>query len=277
MSKKNWVLKIFKRNINNTFLKNTLKELLSIKNNNTELDTKIENNLFQMQMGDIKNVTKENFIVYEDIQKNLEESEKLLNNVHEKLKITKATVSNLNIKIENIDNIAEKSKINNLNNNLSFHKDNNIMLEGSKKNQMDINLNNEYLENTALNIKKSIFDISWLQPFLDFMHNHSTVVLTIGSGLIMGGMWYMNNVGIINIGSLLSRLGIQIFSSNPEMLSQSVAAPSAYSTPLVVDTETEARIARLESSSFFRQLGKKMLSLLDVLIERLKDKRQKYK
>lgn len=50
--------------------------------------------------------------------------------------------------------------------------------------------------------------------YLDFMHNHSTLVLTIGSGLVIGGMWYMNNVGAINIGSLLTRLGIQIFSGN---------------------------------------------------------------
>ena len=59
------------------------------------------------------------------------------------------------------------------------------------------------------------------------------------------------------------------------MLSQSVAAPSVYSKPRlepVVNQEVESRIARLESSGFFRQLGKKVISLLEALIEKLKDK-----
>ena len=39
--------------------------------------------------------------------------------------------------------------------------------------------------------------------------NYSTLVLTKESGLVMVGMLYMNNIG-----SLLTRLGIQIFSGS---------------------------------------------------------------
>lgn len=85
----------------------------------------------------------------------------------------------------------------------------------------------------------------------------------------MGGIWYLNNVGIINIGSLLTRLGIQIFTGNGNNNQNNVQPP-----PITLPTTSnESEIGR----GFFRQLGQKVLTLLDVFIENLKNKKQKYK
>ena len=115
------------------------------------------------------------------------------------------------------------------------------------------------------------------------MHNHSTLVLTIGSGLVMGGMWYMNNIGYINIGSLLTRLGIQIFSGTSAQNSGSITIPgfspsestgNIHRNQVVEGNNNEAsEIGR----GFFRQLGEKVLKLIDALIVKMESKQQKYK
>ncbi len=78
----------------------------------------------------------------------------------------------------------------------------------------------------------------------------------------------MNNVGMINIGSLLTRLGLQIFSN-----------PTNQQTPIVITSGTSENIGRTGdiSRSFFRELGAKVLKLIDVLIAKMESKSQKYK
>lgn len=86
----------------------------------------------------------------------------------------------------------------------------------------------------------------------------------------------MNNVGYINIGSLLTRLGIQIFSPAASTISNS--APS-----ITLSSEGSSRVNQINNDAteigrgFFRQLGEKVLKLIDALIIKLESKQQKYK
>jgi hypothetical protein len=83
----------------------------------------------------------------------------------------------------------------------------------------------------------------------------------------MGGMWYMNNIGYLNIGSLLSRLGITIWAGK---------------TGATIERGLENVVAKSNENNnitrgFFRQLGERVLEIIDIYIEKMKEKRQKYK
>lgn len=82
----------------------------------------------------------------------------------------------------------------------------------------------------------------------------------------------MNSVGIINIGSLLAKLGITIFSGNSSQNSNMLTRPIEITQP-ISQNQSNNEIGR----GFFRQLGQKVLELIDIYIERMKDKRQNYK
>jgi hypothetical protein len=102
------------------------------------------------------------------------------------------------------------------------------------------------------------------------MHNHSTLIFTVGSGILLGGILYLNSFGYINIGSLLSRIGINLFNTNiPQSSSTNV-------NPIHITIDNTGNNTREVASGFFRELGKKLLVVIDLYIEKLKDKRQKY-
>lgn len=262
------LLKIYKRNINTKVLREALFDMASFNRSNKSENIKEE--LFKLDTIEAKTIEKPDNKVYEDILQNIEESEILLNNVRDKLVLAKKNELNLNIKVEEVDVLTDKKVIVNLNDKIEFFKDKRIFSE-TKVNDNEgiintINERNELISNT----KKNIYDINWLQPFFDFMHNHSTLVFTVGSGILLGGMLYLNSFGYINIGSLLTRIGINLFNTNiPQSSSTNV-------NPIHITIENTGNNTREVASGFFRKLGKKLLVVIDLYIEKLKDKRQKY-
>lgn len=210
---------------------------------------------------------------YSNIEDNLKESERLLNEIHNIFEKTKGNNIKMDVQIKDIQIKSNDINIENLNNQ---NKTNQIMNEIKTK---DDNLLKEVTDNSDVyvdkidKVRQSLFDAGWLESFFNFMHNHSTLILTLSSGIIMGGMLYMNNIGYLNIGQLLTRLGISIFTGN-QNTNQNVGNITIPSSSVVNTIESNTNnIGR----TFFRQLGDKVLNLLDVLIEKLKDNRQKYK
>jgi hypothetical protein len=104
------------------------------------------------------------------------------------------------------------------------------------------------------------------------MYNHSTLIFTVSSGMLLGGILFLNSFGYINIGSLLTRLGINLFNTNSNI----PQSTSTTSNPIHITIENPQNNERQISSGFFRELGKKLLVVIDLYIEKLKDKRQKY-
>ncbi len=209
--------KIYKRHINTELLRRVLldlatdKEFFNIKGKVSVDDlTNASNKLNNKIKIDKKDLD------FTNIETNLKESERLLNEVNSKFQEIKGKNAKMDVEIKEIKIKSDDINIDNLNNN---NKLNQNYLKEQNMIQQDNILNQESIESVQKNastIRKSILDVEWLQPFLEFMNNHSTLVLTIGSGIVMGGMWYMNNTGMINIGSLLTRLGIQIFSGSAQ-------------------------------------------------------------
>jgi uncharacterized protein YqgV (UPF0045/DUF77 family) len=277
------MLKVYKRNINTEALYNLMERI----NNNKTLQ-KATKNVSKEEFLEKMNKLKEKAEVkietksYETIQENLNESLRVMKELNAIFEKIKEKSMKIDIKIEKEQELIQENKLDTLNKGLKNIReltvDQNNILKGDNTLIKDA----EEFKNSASFIRKSILDVEWLQPFLDFMHNHSTLVLTIGSGLVMGGMWYMNNVGYINIGSLLTRLGIQIFSpaaqNSPQMSAPSITLSSE--TPRVNSIGTVAGESNEASSigrGFFRQLGEKVLKLIDALIVKLESKQQKYK
>lgn len=270
------IIKMYKRNINTEVLYNAMQKM---QNNPIIQQTQsIQNEEFLEKMEKLKEKIeiKSNTKSYETIQENINESLKIMKELNSNFKKIKEKSLNIDIKIQNEDKKIDKIDIDILNVKNKYYQDNKIIDEMLVEKYDKVkDINEKILENRH-SIKKSIFDIEWLQPFLDFMHNHSTLLLTIGSGLVMGGMWYMNNVGYINIGSLLTRLGIQIFSPAASTISNS--APS-----ITLSSEGSSRVNQINNDAteigrgFFRQLGEKVLKLIDALIIKLESKQQKYK
>lgn len=216
---------------------------------------------------------------YKNIEENLKESERLLNDIQSKFEKIRGNNHKMDIEIKEIKIKSDDINIENLNNNnilnQNYIKEQNIIKQDNILNQESI----ESVQKNASTIRKSILEVEWLQPFLEFMNNHSTLVLTIGSGLVMGGMWYMNNIGIINIGSLLARLGIRIFSGLSGSGSNT-GGENIYRGESNITLPGQAngeRITNRVATGFFRELGAKVLSLIDIMIERLKENKQKYK
>lgn len=263
--------KMFIRNINNEYLKKALNDLMEIKPD-LKNDKIFNQSIKRIELDDtLKEDLKEANEIYQDVLKNLKESEDLLKITREHLKIVKERTLNLNIEIQDVTSASNKLKIDNLNIDNKYHqKDINIM-NNIKQNDIDHLKNIEENINISSNIKKSIWDISWLEPFINFIHNHSSLILTIGGGLIVGGAWYFNNIGYINIGSILSRLGINIFTNANQLTSIPSFNTAERSNKPLHSSSSEI------THGFFRQLGIKVLELLDVIIEKMKDKRLKYK
>ena len=285
---------IFKQNKNKSFIINIINKKY-VRNINTD---KLYELMYKMQNNEVlqkatKNVNNNEFIEkmnklkekvnieidkknYESIQEQLKDSYQEMKSIREQFKVIKEKSFNVAIEIKEEKEILQENKLDTLNKGLKnireLNEDDKIILEKTKI----INDNTDIYINKISNSKKSIFDVEWLQPFLDFMNNHSTLVLTIGSGLVMGGMWYMNNVGMINIGNLLTRLGIQIFSglsqnTNGETNRDNIEITIPQQLNQATNTDRQA------VTGFFRQLGEKVLKLIDIYIERMKEKTQKYK
>src|SRR3954469_508063 len=102
------------------------------------------------------------------------------------------------------------------------------------------------------------------------MHNHSTLIFTVGGGMLLGGMLFLTNFGYINIGSLVARLGLNLFNT------ETPQASSTNVNPIHITIDNTGNNTREVASGFFRELGKKLLVVIDLYIEKLKDKRQKY-
>jgi hypothetical protein len=276
------LIKIYKREINTEVLYNAMQKM---QNNSIIQQTKsIKKEEFLEKMNNLKEKVeiKVNVEKYETIQENLNESLKIMKELNKNFKELKKNSINIEVQVKNEDIKIDKADINILNVKNKYYQDNKVMDEILEEKYDKIkDINEKILENKQ-SLNKSILDIEWLQPFLDFMNNHSTILLTIGSGLVMGGMWYMNNVGFINIGSLLTRLGIQIFSPTAQN-SQNLSAPSitlSSETPRVnqIGTVTGGVNDATEiGRGFFRQLGEKVLKLIDALIVKIESKQQKYK
>jgi uncharacterized protein YqgV (UPF0045/DUF77 family) len=281
-NKKNILLiKIHKREINTDVLYNAMQKIqnnpIMQQGKSIKKEDFIEKMAKLKEKIEIKNETKS----YETIQENLNESLRIMKELNANFKILKEKSLNIDIKVEEKLDTIDKINIDKLNINNKGLQDIKIIDKKLNNNYIDLEQVDQEAIKISKNIKKGIFDIEWLQPFLDFMHNHSTLVLTIGSGLVMGGMWYMNNVGYINIGNLLTRLGIQIFS--PTAQNNPNSAPSialSSETPRVNPIGTVAGESNDASSigrGFFRQLGEKVLKLIEALIVKLESKQQKYK
>ena len=280
MNNKNYILlnKISKRFINTTYLKEILSDL-AINKNFYNLKGKVNhdsllNHYNKLNEKDIKVDIDSKEFDYTNIEQNLKESEQLLNKIREEFNKVKGNTQKIDIEVKEVNVKSDKMIIDNLN---DLNKTNQKSIESHNLQKIDKENELENIENKieiSNSYKKSIYEIDWLQPFFDFMHNHSTLVLTIGSGLIMGGMWYLNNVGYINIGSLLTRLGIRIFANN-----NSNQTPQTINTsPIVINNIIPSEnTERVIGQGFFRQLGVRVLELLDVFIENMKNKKQKYK
>lgn len=159
--------------------------MVNKKDNNSEIDKKIKESILNIDLDKAKESAQVEPL---DIIHNLKESKRILQLTSKKLKVIKESSLNLTVEIRKMDLKTDKDKIKHLKSNKDFYQ--------SEENSINItqvdNINTDNAINIAKdsisNIKKSIFDVSWLQPFLDFMHNNASLVLTIGSGLFIGGM-----------------------------------------------------------------------------------------
>lgn len=261
---------IYKRHINTDKLQELMSQIL--KNKTLENTKNVNEFLEKMNKLKEKIEVKIETKNYETIQDQLKESINEIRHLREQFKNIREKSINIDIKVEEKLEKLDKIKLEELNINNKSLQDIKIIDKKLGDNYGALEKVDEIVIKNSENIKKSIFEIEWLQPFFDLMNNHSTLVLTIGSGLIMGGMWYLNNVGYINIGSLLTRLGINIFANN-----NNNSIPQAASTSPIVINNVIENTERSIGQRFFRQLGVKVLELLDVFIEKMKNKQQKYK
>lgn len=274
----NNLLKTYKRYINTKVLREALIDMTA--SSATSKSERLKEDILRLDTMQVKRETIEkNNQVHEDILTNIQESENLLRNVREDLALVKKTQLNLNIKVEQVEKLKEKRIINNLNEKTEYFKEDLNTEQLVSQDIISYSNNVEKGSNIINNNIKSIWDISWLQPFTDFMHNHSTLVFTIGGGVLLGGILFLSNFGPINIGSLLARIGINLFGA-----SSSVTTPLNNSSPIHITIENSGtglsnseNNNRQISSGFFKELGKKLLEMIDLYIEKLKDGRTKYK
>jgi len=269
----NILLKTYKRNINTKVLREALFDMnISSTSNKSE---NIKEDLCKLETLEVKaeSIVNHN-IIHEDILTNIYESEKILENLREDLDLVKKTQLNLNIKVEEVAVSNEKKILINLNEKVGFFNEERAFGKNIlNDNENFIDTINER-SHSINNINKSLWDLPWLQPFFDFIHNHSTLVFTVGGGMLLGGVLFLSNFGYINIGSLLTRIGINLFSSNTATVPQPIN-----SSPININIQnpnSENNVREI-SSGFFRQLGKKLLEVIDLYIEKLKDGRAKYK
>lgn len=274
--KTNFLLKTYKRYINTKVLREALSDMTA--SSTTSKSQKLKEDIFRLDTMQAKTETIEkNNQVHEDILTNIQESENLLRNLREDLDLIKKTQLNLNIKVEKVETIHTEKIIDNLNDKTQYFSEKRNFMEINVEDALNFTSNDNTSINLANNIRKSVFDISWLQPFADFMHNHSTLVFTVGGGMLLGGILFLSNFGPINIGSLLARIGISLFGAS----SNSSIVQPVNSNPIHITIESSnispENNTRQISSGFFKELGKKLLEMIDLYIEKLKDGRTKYK
>lgn len=264
---------IFKRHINNDRLKDFLFDLsidrkyynIKGKVNNDDLINSIN------KLNDKKNVIIDKTeLDFSNIEQNLKESERLLNTIEKEFSKIKGNNNKIDIEVKEVKIKSDNINIKDLNNQNNLNQDFIKKQEILNQDNTIIQENLDYSNKITSNINKSIWDISWLEPFMNFMKVNSSLILTIGGGIIIGGMWYFNNMGYINIGSLLTRLGIRLFANTPQ-IQPTTNTIEIRNVPVQPNTANEI------GHGFFRQLGVKVLELIDIFIEKMKDKRQKYK
>lgn len=263
--------KMYKRCINTQELQSLMLKI--IENKTLQKTTKsISKDEFYNKMINLKekvNLTT-NTQKYETIEENLKESREILNDLSEIFRNIKRKTVKIDIEIKQGDILEAENKLDTLNTSLKnardINLDNNILLENTQEIMIEV----EKYEKIVSNSKKSIWDISWLNPFIDFYNNNSRLVLTIGAGLVIGGTWYLNNVGIINIGSLLTRLGINLWGTSTQ--------PQPNITIINQQpSQSNSNSERAVTTGFFREVGKRLLTLIDIFIEKLKEGKTKYK
>lgn len=267
-------IKTFKRLINNEHLKATLIDMSQNRKFNIEGKSKVEVNEALSKL-ELKQNMKQDPIMYDDIIKNLQESEFYLNNVKDKLKIAKEKHLNITIELKDNEKNIKNIKLDGLNKELKNIRDINTDDEIILNNSKIITDKMEIYQEKISNVKKGLFDFEWLNVIIDFMKSHSSLILTISSGLIIGGMWYVNSRGI-DLGAMLGRLGLSIYSNfSGNTMSHSNISNTNIELPSSVSSTTQNQVA-VTAHGFFRQLGVKILEILDIYIEKMKDKRQKY-
>lgn len=267
------LINIYKRNINTETLQKLMQNIIENKTLST-VETTVKNKDFIEKIEKLKDKTeiKVDTEQFESIHENLNQSLNIIKELRVNFRNIKENSSKIELKIDEKNAVLESNNLDTLNNQYENIREistvNNTIL-----NEKNLNLENDlnFLEKIS-NTKKSIFDVSWLQPFFDFYNNNSTLVLTIGSGIVLGGIWYMNNIGMINIGSLLTRLGINLL-NNVNRESAPVTQPITIINQQPSLPENNRRI----TNGFFRELGKKVLELMDVFIDNLKKNKIKYK
>ena len=151
--------KLFKRNINNEYLKKALGDLTELNLDKFKYDKDITKALEKIEDIEAYNTIKETPVIYEDILKNLEESEKILDNVKDNLNIAKENSLNITLELkDNVKNIKD-IKIEGLNKELKNTRDINTNNEIILDNEKIIIDKTDIYKEKILNVKKSMFDI----------------------------------------------------------------------------------------------------------------------
>jgi hypothetical protein len=154
------LIKIYKRKINTSVLKNLLldlatdKEFFNIKGKVKVDDlTNASNNLNNKIVIDKKEID------YTKIEENLKESERLLNDIQSKFEKIKGNNHKMDIEIKEIKIKSDDINIENLNNNnklnQNYIKEQNIIKQDNILNQESI----ESVQKNASTIRKSIYDV----------------------------------------------------------------------------------------------------------------------
>jgi hypothetical protein len=151
--------KVFIREINNKYLKKALGDLTELNLDKFNYDKDITKALKKIEDIEVTNTIKEAPVIYGDILKNLEESEKLLNNVKDNLNIAKENSLNITLELkDNVKNIKD-IKIDGLNKEFKNIRDINNADINTKK---DIDILNIDIQNnieTSNKFKKDLFNI----------------------------------------------------------------------------------------------------------------------
>jgi hypothetical protein len=148
----------FKRCINNEHLKKALNDLLltNSKNNINVNNSDISEALSKLN---VKENVKQDPIVYDDILKNIQESEFLLNNVKSKLKIAKDKSLDITLDVKDVDLNVQNQKIVDLNSNNVFYQNDKIQLDKTKKDSINIDIGSDHLISNKKKIESnSLFD-----------------------------------------------------------------------------------------------------------------------
>jgi hypothetical protein len=151
--------KVFIREINNEYLKKALSDLTNLNINKFKLDKDINIALEKVNDLESQQAIKQVPLIYEDILKNLEESEKILNNVKDNLNIAKENSLNITLELkDNINNIKD-IKVDGLNKEFKNIRDINNADINTKKDIDILNIDIQSNIETSNKFKKDLFNI----------------------------------------------------------------------------------------------------------------------